>query len=205
MKKAKEFILKKNGIAEIIKGSDAKVTIVTNKNPHGMGYGFKKGAEKASKELYMFTGGYNALSEENVTRLIEMADKQDITLAYITNPQIRTKCRRILSDLFTLILNRTTGLNLRYYNAMHIVRTNCLRSITIRSNQQTFIAECVVKLLKFRNCSFREIPVTVNFSQKGNKKSIYRFRKWVINIFDGFRFFYFLFYDITFNKQDEST
>ena len=130
-----------------------------------------------------------------------MADKQDITLAYITNPQIRIKCRRVLSDLFTLIMNTTTSLNLRYYNAMHIVRTNCLRSITIRSNQQTFIAECVVKLLKFRNCSFREIPVTVNFSQKGNKKSIYRFRKWVINIFDGFRFFYFLFYDITFNSK----
>ena len=106
-----------------------------------------------------------------------------------------------MSNLFTQIMNRITGLNLRYYNAPHIVRTNCLRSITIRSNQQTFIAECVVKLLKFRNCSFREIPVTISFSQKGNKKLINRLTKLVFSMCDGFRFFYFLFYDITFNSK----
>ena len=84
-------------IAEEIKNNDSTVTVLTNPKPRGMGYGFKMGLEKASKELYIGIGGYNALSEENVIRLIDKANEYDITLAYITNPQIRIKCRRILS------------------------------------------------------------------------------------------------------------
>ena len=195
-----EFIIVNDGstdrtahIAEEIKESDPVVIVVTNKTSQGMGYGFKKGLENTSKELYMFTGGYNALSEENVTSLIEKASEQDITLAYPVNPEIREKFRRDLSALFIRIMNTITGLNLYYYNAMHIARTSCLRSITIRSNQQTFSAECVVKLIKFRNCSFREVPITVNFNQKSAKKLKIKLKKLVITVLDAFRFFYFLF------------
>ena len=169
-----------------------------------MGYGFKKGLQNASKEFFMFTGGYNALSEANVTRVISNSDKQDITLAYITNPEIREKFRRDVSTLFTRIMNMLTGLNLHYYNAMHIARTSCLQSINIRSNQQTFSAECVVKLIKYYKCTFREVPVTVNFGQKPNKNSTTKLRKLAINAFDAFRFFYFLFYDTILNNKINS-
>ena len=203
-----EFIIVNDGstdrtaqIAEEIKGNDPTVNILTNKNSQGMGQAFKQGLKKASKEFFMFTGGYNALSEENVTRLISTAKEQDITLAYMTNPEIRKKFRRKVSTLFTSIMNILTSLDLCYYNGMHIARTSCLRSISIRSNHHTFSAECVVKLIKYRNCSFREVPVTVNFGQKTNKKLKSKVTTLAINIFDAFRFFYFLCYDGVINKR----
>jgi glycosyltransferase involved in cell wall biosynthesis len=203
-----EFIIINDGstdrtaqVATKIQDTNPNVTIVTNKKPQGAGNSFKKGLKKASKEFYMFTGGYNALSEGNVRLMISNAKEQDITLAYISNPEIREKFRRIQSTLFTSIMNFFTGMNLQYYNAMHISRTMCLRSINIRSNQQTFSAECVVKLIKHKKCSFVEVPVTVNFSQKRKKNIKSKLRKISISVFDAFRFFYFLFYDLAINNK----
>ena len=68
------------------------------------------GPPLASKEYYMFAGGYSALSEQDIKRLIDGVHGNDLVLAYITHQRMRQPLRRVLSKCFTFLMNSITGL-----------------------------------------------------------------------------------------------
>jgi len=187
-------------IAESIEQNDKKVIALTNDHTMGMGYGYKRGLTKASKEYYMFAGGYGALSEQDIKRLIDRAQENDLVLAYIEHQRMRQPLRRVLSKCFTFLMNTLTGLELRYYNAMVIARTSPLKQLYVRSNSYMYCAEFVAKLIKIQKCRYCEVPVTVSFTKKAKKKF-----KIVSNFLQAFKFFIFLFYDIYLARPNKTT
>jgi glycosyltransferase involved in cell wall biosynthesis len=187
-------------IAEDIEQNDKNTTVLTNDQTMGMGYGYKRGLTKASKEYYMFAGGYSALSEQDIKRLIDRIQENDLVLAYVKQQRMRQPLRRVLSKCFTFLMNSITGLELRYYNAMVIARTSPLKQLHIRSNSYMYCAEFVTKLIKIQKCRYCEVPVTVSFNKKAKKKF-----KIVSNFLQTFKFFIFLFYDIYLARPNKTT
>lgn len=192
-----EFIIINDGssdrtgeIAESIKEENSMVTIIHNDQSLGMGNGYKQGLRCTEKEYFMYTGGYCALTEEYIDLYLEGIGVTDITIGHIANPEFRAPLRRTLSAIFTGIMNLITGLNLKYYNAMCLCRTDCLKNITIRSQKYTFQAECLAKLLKFHQCTYREISIVIRKRQEGKSRAM----KWK-NFLDTGKFFCFLLYD----------
>ena len=73
-----EFIIVNDGstdktgeIAEGIKKKNHRVRVIHNSRPGGMGNGYKQGLKNTDKEYFMYTGGYCALSEENIDLFLE--------------------------------------------------------------------------------------------------------------------------------------
>ena len=184
-------------IAQNIKNQDKCVSIITNPHPKGMGYGYKKGLEVASKDFYMFAGGYSALNGEDIQRLTKAIQNSDMVMAVITNQQVRQPLRRFLSKTFTILMNSITGLDLKYYNAMVLIRRTLLQNINIRSNGYTFSAESVTKLIKQVNCNYCEIPVRLSLNKKKVSEKKFKFFS---NLLQALSFFIFLFYDIYLKK-----
>ena len=179
-------------IAEEIKSNDKSVILLTNDYSKGMGYGYKNGLKTATKEFYMFASGSSAPGENDLLNLINSTRENDLVLAYLRNNECRKPVRLFLSIVFTFLMGMITGLGLRYYNALIIARVSLLRSVTVRSDGYTYSAEYVAKLLKKFDCSYCEIPITVQFGKKTANKN-FTFYK---NLLRGFKFFTFLVYDL---------
>ena len=201
-----EFIIVNDGstdrtgeIAEEIKKENPWVTVIHNDQPLGMGNGYKQGLQHTEKEYYMYTGGYCALTEEYIGLYLEGIGVTDITIGYIANPEIRIPIRRKLSTIFTWIMNLTTGLNLKYYNAMALCRTDCLKAITIRSQKHTFQAECLTKLLKFHKCTYREIALIIRNRPQGQTRVV----RWM-NFLNAGKFFCLLLYDYYLHSKNSA-
>jgi len=192
-----EFIIVNDGstdrtgeIADEIKKENPWVTVIHNDQSLGMGNGYKQGLQLTNKEYYMYTGGYCALTEEYIDLYLEGIGVTDITIGHIANPEFRVPLRRRLSAIFTWLMNLITGFNLKYYNAMALCRTDCLKSITIRSQKYTFQAECLAKLLKFQQCTYREISLVIRNRSQGKSRAM----RWV-NFLNAGKFFCYLLYD----------
>ena len=186
-------------IAEEIKSNDKSVILLTNDYPRGMGYGYKSSLKVASKEFYMFAGGNSAPEEYDLVNLINSARENDLVLAYLKNNKHRQPFRFYLSRIFTFLMNMITGLGLHYYNALLIGRVSLLKCVTIRSDGYTFSAEYAVKLIKKFDCSYCEVPVTVQFGKKIKSKNF----KISTNFLMGFKFFTCLVYDLYIARKKE--
>jgi glycosyltransferase involved in cell wall biosynthesis len=178
-------------IAKNLERKDPLVTIFHNTKPMGMGYGYKQGLQKASKEYYMYTGAYDNLPSNHIISFLNGMGQFDIIAGYITNTEIRPINRRILSSLFTLVMNRLTGLNLKYYNGMDLVRTKCLKLINIESNGYTWQAECIAKLILMKNYTYKHIPLILKDRGKSQSNAVKP-----KNFLDVGKFLTFLAYDL---------
>jgi len=179
-------------IAEEIKSNDKSVILLTNDYPKGMGYGYKNGLKTAAKEFYMFAGGNSAPGENDIVNLLNSARENDLVLAYLRNNECRRPLRLFVSRAFTFLMGMITGLGLRYYNALLIGKVSLLKCVTIRSDGYTFSAEYAAKLLKEFDCSYCEVPVTVQFGKKTANKNF----KLSAHFLMGFKFFTCLVYDL---------
>ena len=188
------------GIAEEIKKEDPSVAVFHNNVPMGLGYGYKLGLQHTEKEYCMWTGGYCALNEKNVDLFFDSFGNTDLTIGHITNPKVRKFFRRNLSLIFTCLMNLITGLNIKYYNAMVLCKTSPLKKIKIRSNKYTFQAECITKLVKLKQCTYKEIGLVVGVRGGGD---ISRAMKWT-NFLDTGKFFCFLLYDYYLNPKSQA-
>ena len=188
-------------IAEEIKSNDQSVILLTNDSPKGIGYNYKVGLKKVSKEFYMFAGANCAPEENDLVNLVNSARENDIVLAYVINNASRGPLRLFFSRVFTFLMGMITGRGLRYYNAMVICKTSLLRCVTIRSDGYTFSAECTAKLLKEFDCSYCEVPITVEFGKKIFTKNFHI----KTNLLRGFKFFAFLIYDLYIARKKSPT
>lgn len=135
-------------IAEAIAQRDASVIVHHNQVNRGFGYNFIKGVEIARMDYVSVIPGDNEISRESICRIFSQVGKADIVTAFSMNMEIRPYGRRLVSRLFTLVINCLFCCELQYYNGPSVHRTELIRGLDINTFGFAFHAVTLVKLIR---------------------------------------------------------
>ncbi len=177
-------------VAEAISRNDTFTKVINHNSPVGMGFGYNEALQQTDKDYFMFTVGYDVFRDEDLNAMLDTLGKTDITLFYLQNPETRVRGRRVMSRIFTILMNVITGLGHKYYNGMLLCRTSYLKKIKLRSNRYTFQAEAISKLQLQHNYNSVTLGFTLN--ERKTKSTAIKVRTFV-NVA---KFFMLLIYDL---------
>ena len=146
-----------------------------NKKNLGTGYCYSKGLELAKYEHYMYIPGDNQFPAQAISLMLQSLGAADIIIPYVTNMHIRPFMRRVVSTLYTSLINFLFGLNIIYYNAPVIHKTSLLRGVIPRKNSghayQTYI---LVNLIK-AGASYTEVGFNM-YERKSGGTSAFKLK-----------------------------
>ncbi len=146
-------------------------------NPKNMGLGenFAEAAFMGRGEYYRLICGDNVEPVETLVKLFREIGKSDIILSYRPGDvEGKAFSRKVLSGLYTRIVNLISGYDLHYYNGLPIMRRRDVMRWNPNSHGFGFQADLVTRLLD-RGASYIEVPVSGHERQTGKAKAI-RFR-----------------------------
>ena len=154
-------------IADAIEKNDAAVTIVHNRPNKGLGYNFVTGVEIARMNYVALIPGDNEISYESIKRIFRLLGKADLIIPFTVNTEIRPWGRRLVSRLFTVVVNAVFRCELQYYNGPTLYRTDLVRGLDVETLGFGFQAVTLVKLIR-RGHSFCEVDMYLQ------RKRVYR-------------------------------
>lgn len=130
----------------------------------GMGKSLSTGFQAATKEYVGSFPGDNGLEVESWGTMLDLIGKADIVSYCIGNPEFRPWRRRFVSWAFVTAVNMRFGLSIKYFNGHAVYKREAIQSITHLTNGHTFLAECMIRLLR-KGYSHCEIP-TIQIERK---------------------------------------
>ena len=122
--------------------------LISNEINLGLGGSYKKGLEQITEDFVTWIPADNSHDLASLIPSFELIGQADIILPVPMNKKVRNIKRRIISNLFTFLINILTKNNIKYYNGLAIYKTKLIKDIEIASNGFGFQAEILVKLLK---------------------------------------------------------
>jgi len=143
-------------------------------NPKNMGLGenYAEAAFMGQGEYYRLVCGDNVEPVESLAKALREIEKADIILSYRPDDVVgKALSRRLLSGLYTKIVNFISGYNLHYYNGLPIMRRRDVMRWNPNSHGFGFQADLVTRLLD-RGATYIEVPVTGHERQTGKAKAI---------------------------------
>tara|TARA_Y100000590_G_scaffold428789_1_gene540507 strand:- start:2541 stop:3263 length:723 start_codon:yes stop_codon:yes gene_type:complete len=132
------------------------IKIISNKNNRGIGFNYRKTAQIAQGKYYMFLSGDDSLPSTEIKKTVDNIGKADMILVYFIDK--RGILRRIISKIFTIIINLITVNNLKYYNGSNI---HLLENVKLFCGKQTgfgYQAELITSQIKQKK-TYIEIEV----------------------------------------------
>lgn len=145
-----------------------EIEAVHHASPKSLGFVFRSGMTRVDSDFAMMVHGQNDITIDSLRKIFEVPET-DLVIPYQTNTHERPLLRRILSRGFVRLVNGIHGLKINYYNHYVLYRRDVLEGIQIRNDGYAFQAEILVRLLKGRGCSYAQVPIQDDFSNK--KKS----------------------------------
>lgn len=145
------------------------------KHDYNKGYGaaFWTGVLNAQGEyIVVIPGDGEGIVHETVYGIILLNDV-DFVIPYIYNKENRSFSRRIISYLFTEIINLTFNTRLNYTNGSVIYKTSILRKIKLESRGFFFQTEILLRLIK-SGYLYAEIPTFLSRRSTGVSKALSR-------------------------------
>ena len=172
-----EFVVKK------ICDENNNIILVNNEKNLGYGGSFIKALKIAKKKYVNLIPGDNCFNSSEIRKMIINIDNFDLVISIpkeINNA--RSEHRKILSNLFTSVVNFTFGYKLEYYNGIPVIRTALINKINIKSKSPFFMAEIVLKVLKLKlHYDQRDIFF---IERKVGKSSIFNFKTIIKTVID---------------------
>lgn len=148
-------------LADAYAKSNARIRAVHNKPNRGFGYNYAKGVELAQGEYVMMIPGDNEHVGASVEKMFGLigtaplapqalpaAGAPDIVIPYVTNTYVRPWRRRVVSKLFTMIMNALFGLKLSYFNGPCIIKKSLLLNVPLQTYDFAYMAVTLVRLIK---------------------------------------------------------
>jgi dolichol-phosphate mannosyltransferase len=158
-------------IADRLAVAHAEVRVVHNGRNCGFGASFARGVEVARKDAAMFVPGDNGWPYRSLRELFVALGTADVVSAYTTNPEIRPLGRRVVSRLYTSLLNMLFGHRVRYYNGLAVYPLEFLRMRPFTTGGFGFMAEMLLSALA-AGLTHREVGVPISERAAGNSKAL---------------------------------
>src|SRR5271163_2902562 len=116
-------------VAEYIKAHpEQNIVLRINRANKGLAQNYIDGAFLGCGKYYRLICGDNAEPRESIVAVFEAIGKADIIVPYYTSSEGKGLRRRLISSLYTAVVNCVTGNRLHYYNGLAVhLRYNVMR------------------------------------------------------------------------------
>lgn len=159
-------------IADELVSRNSKIKVIHNSQTMGLGYNYKRGVELAKKEYISMIPGDNEITVESFEIMFKKLGETDMIIPYTVNPEVRSISRQLLSQGFTFLINKISGLNLKYYNGPVAYRRDLIQSIEIETNSFAYQSEALIQLLKAGH-TYLETPMYIKAKEFGTTKAFH--------------------------------
>jgi len=137
-------------IARRLQSEDPRIRLITNQTNLGLGGSYRRGLFEARKAYFIYIPGDNSWPALSLARIIGNLGRADVITSYATNPEVRLGYRRIVSTLYTQLVNLLFGFELKYYNGLTIYPVSFLRRHPPTTSGFGFQAQVLVYALAAR-------------------------------------------------------
>ena len=165
---------------EIVRGYVAghpEMPVRLHVNAHNMGLGdnFAEAAFMGTGQYYRLVCGDNVEPVETLVKVFREIGNADIILTYRPDDvEGKPLTRRLLSGMYTQLVNLISGHHVRYYNGLPVMKRRDVMRWQPNSHGFGFQADLVTRLLD-RGATYVEVPVKGHERPSGKGKAI-RFR-----------------------------
>lgn len=159
-------ILKKRSLDNSI----IPIRIVQNEENMGLGFNYFAAALQAKGEYYMLVNGDNVEPLETLQAILAQKGKADMVIPYFGSNDQRSLTRRMISWLFTNIVNFMTFNRIRYYNGPVLHRGENVRLHHAETAGYGYQAELLCKLLN-EGKSYVHVQVKNSDRERGFSKA----------------------------------
>lgn len=158
-------------VAEQLAKADQPVRLFHSPRNMGLGYCYRIGVQEARKSHFVYVPGDNTWPESSITEIFRHMGKADVVTSYAINPEVRRLARRVVSALYTRILNALFGLHMKYYNGLTIYPTKFVLSHPVTTHGFGFQAETLLKALH-AGLTVVEVGVPIGDRATGKSKAV---------------------------------
>lgn len=145
------------------------ISLITHPRTRGLGRNYLDTARRAGGRYYMLVNGDNVEPASSIRKIIGRLGEAEMIIPYFTGDR-RGGGRRILSRLFTGLVNLLGGQRIRYYNGpVAHLRANVARC-RVETGGFAYQAEIIISLLR-RGATYLEIEVENIDRQAGASKA----------------------------------
>lgn len=158
-------------IARSIEAENPDIHVIDITHRMGIGNAYLQGVRYAKTSYLVFVPGDNTWPYRSLCELFKNLGRADIITSYPTNPEIRPFGRRILSKLYTRMLNALYSHNLNYYNGLTIYPMEYLKTEPMTTTGFGFLAEILLKALHLE-MSCIEVALPIDERTAGKSKAV---------------------------------
>jgi len=158
-------------IAKALAETSTRIRVFHHPQTVGLGECYRLGIQEATKKYYVFVPGDNGWPYGSLLELFDNLGNAEIVTAYASNPEVRPLARRLISRLYTLVLNVLFGNCMKYYNGLTMYPISFLRRSPFYTNGFGYQAELLLRALQ-EGLSIVEIPLPIRERISGVSKAV---------------------------------
>jgi glycosyltransferase involved in cell wall biosynthesis len=153
---------------------DLPVRLLINPRNEGVANNYAEAAFRSHGEWYRMICGDNVESEETLTTIFSAIGEAELLIPYYVQHPGRKWHRRVISTLYTALVNLISGNRLHYYNGMPLTRRYYAMRWHSNSHGFGFQADLVTRLLAL-GATYKEVGV-IGRERAGGRSHALTFR-----------------------------
>ena len=153
---------------------DLPIRLLINPRNEGVANNYAEAAFRSHGEWYRMICGDNVESEETLTTIFSAIGEAELLIPYYVQHPGRKWHRRVISALYTAIVNLISGNRLHYYNGMPLTRRYYAMRWHSNSHGFGFQADLVTRLLAL-GATYKEVGV-IGRERAGGRSHALTFR-----------------------------
>jgi glycosyltransferase involved in cell wall biosynthesis len=147
-----------------------QIRLIRNEITKGLGASFAVGCGYATGTHLTWAPGDNSHPSSGLADSYVLVGSCDIVIPYPSNPKVRSIKRRVLSKIYTYVLNSITGFNIPYYNGLVIYDINIIKKIKLNNFSFGFQAELLIESI-LKGYSYVLSKTEINERELGGTKA----------------------------------
>jgi NAD(P)-dependent dehydrogenase (short-subunit alcohol dehydrogenase family) len=158
-------------VADQLAAENSVIRALHNPRNMGLGYCFTQAYREARKNFFVYIPGDNTWPYRSFVELFGNLGRADIITSYAINPDVRPFARRVISRLYTKVLNLLFSRHLQYFNGLTIYPVEFLRRNPATTLGFGFQAEVLLKALNL-GLSYIEVGLPIDARTAGGSKAV---------------------------------
>ena len=158
-------------VADSLAAKNSAIRALHNSRNMGLGYCFTQGYREARNNFFVYIPGDNTWPYRSFVELFGNLGRADIITSYAINTDVRPFGRRVVSRLYTKVLNLLFGRHLQYFNGLTIYPVEFLRRTPATTFGFGFQAEVLLKALNL-GLSYIEVGLPIDARTAGGSKAV---------------------------------